>query len=105
MDATDAYYQELLDISISALLAQTMPIHAFSDCSSAISLSGVAVGHLQHGSLLVDLRAFEALQHPPLTLTWTPPTRNAISPNPNGRSSTGASIWLMQLRAPLFLPQ
>jgi hypothetical protein len=31
-DATDAYYQELLGISILALLARTMPIHAFSDC-------------------------------------------------------------------------
>jgi hypothetical protein len=78
-NATDAYYQELLGIAIATLLAQIMPIHAFSDCSSAItrarqalSHSGPAIGHLQHGSLLLGLRSSATQCHRHHTLTWTP---------------------------------
>jgi hypothetical protein len=60
--ATDAYYQELLGTSVSVLLSQATPTLAFSDCSSAIKRThhaldtlGPAVGHLQHGTLLLGI--------------------------------------------------
>ena len=34
--ATNAYYQELLGISVAMLLSTYTPVHAYSDCSSAI---------------------------------------------------------------------
>jgi hypothetical protein len=52
---------------------------AYSDCSSAItrahqslSLMGPAVEHLQHGSLLLEIRVLSSLSSLPVTLTWTP---------------------------------
>ena len=77
--ASDAYYQELLGISVSALASRTSSLFAFSDYSSAItraiqslSLMGPAVGYLQHGSLLLGIRALSSSTHLPLQLTWTP---------------------------------
>lgn len=76
--ASDAYYQELLGISVSVLASRTLPLTAFSDCSSEItrahqslSLLGPAVGHLQHGSLFLGIQAISSLSPLPLTLTWT----------------------------------
>ncbi len=70
--STDAYYQELLGASISMLLlAQATPIAAYSDCSSAIkrthqaqNVLGPAIGHLQHGSLLLGMRHIASTGHP-----------------------------------------
>ncbi len=77
--ASNAYYQELLGISVSVLASRTMPLAAFLDFSSAItrahqslSLLGPVVGHLQHDSLLLGIRALSMLSPLPLTLTWMP---------------------------------
>lgn len=77
--ALDAYYQELLGISVSVLASRTTPLAAFLDFSSAItrahqslSLLGPMVGHLQHDFLLLGIRALSTLSPLPLTLTWTP---------------------------------
>jgi hypothetical protein len=74
--ATDAYYQDLLGISVSILAARTTPLNAFSDCSSAItraiqslSLLEPAISHLQYGSLLLDIRALSTSSSLPLHLT------------------------------------
>jgi hypothetical protein len=77
--ASDAYYQDLLGIAVSILTSRTTSLTAYSDCSSAItrayqslSLMGPAVGHLQHGSLLLGIRALTSLSSLPVMLTWTP---------------------------------
>jgi hypothetical protein len=77
-NATDAYYQELLGITISMLLAQDTPTAAYSDCSSAIkrtcqamNIMGPAIGHLQHGSLLLGIRHLASNARRPLLLSWT----------------------------------
>lgn len=76
--ATDAYYQELLGTAISIQLAKAAPITAYSDCSSAITrtqqaqnILGPAIGHLQHGSLLLGIRHTATTLWKPLSLTWT----------------------------------
>jgi hypothetical protein len=77
--ASDAYYQELLGIAVSILTSRTTSLIAYADCSSAItrahqsrSLLGPAVGHLQHGSLFLGIRALTSLSSLPVMLTWTP---------------------------------
>jgi hypothetical protein len=77
--ATDAYYQELLGTSISMLLSKHTPLVAFSDCTSAIRRTqqalyplGPAVGHLQHGTLLLGIRQLASQPRCPSTLAWTP---------------------------------
>jgi hypothetical protein len=74
--ATNAYYQELLGTSISVLLSQTTPTLAFSDCSSVIKRThqamdtfGPAVGHLQHGDLLLGIRHMASSVKRPSTLS------------------------------------
>lgn len=74
--ATNAYYQELLGISVSMLLSQKTPVSAFSDCASAITRAhqalspmSPAVGHLQYGALLVGIRDMSASRQPSSTLT------------------------------------
>ena len=77
--ATDAYYQELLGTSVSVLLSTHTSVLAFSDCSSAIRRTlqalyplGPAVGHLQHGNLLLGIRAQASIARHATTLAWTP---------------------------------
>ena len=77
--ATDAYYQELLGTTVSMLMSKYTPIVVFSDCSSAIKRThqalcplGPAVGHLQHGTLLLGLRYLASHPRCSSTLTWTP---------------------------------
>ncbi len=75
----DAYYQELLGTSVSILLSTCTPLLAFSDCSSAIRRTqqafyalGPAIGHLQHGSLLLGIRSLASHFRHPISLAWTP---------------------------------
>jgi hypothetical protein len=107
--ASDAYYQELLGISLSMLLSRATPLIAYSDCSSAIarahqsrSLLGPAVGHLQHGALLLGIRALLSSQTLPLTLTWTPlhPERLAYIPTPQASKSYNAAPRRYMLPSP-----
>ncbi len=76
--ASDAYYQELLGTSVLMLLAQETPIDAFSNCSLAIKRThqaqntlGPAIGHLQHGTLLLGIRHIAKTAPRPLSLSWT----------------------------------
>ena len=78
-NSTDAYYQELLGTSVTTLLSTCTPLLAFSDCSSAIRRTqqalyalGPAIGHLQHGSLLLGIRALASKFRHPSTLAWVP---------------------------------
>jgi hypothetical protein len=85
--ATNAYYQELLGTTISVLLSQHTPLQAFSDCSSAIRRThqalyslGPAVGHLQHGTLLLGIRDIASRSRHPTSLHWTPSHPERIKP-------------------------
>jgi hypothetical protein len=60
------------------LLAPT-PLLAYSDCSSTIRRTqqalyslGPAVGHLQHGTLLLGIRSLASKYQHSTTLVWTP---------------------------------
>jgi hypothetical protein len=77
--ATDAYYQELLGVSVTTLLSLRTPLMAFSDCSAAIKRAhqamspfGPSVGSLRHGSLLLGLRLMGATREATSTLHWVP---------------------------------
>jgi hypothetical protein len=96
---TDAYYQELLGTTISMLLSRHTPLQAFSDCSSAIRRTqqalyplGPAVGHLQHGDLLLGVRAIATQTCYPTTLKWTPSQPERSKHSPNGQRTIGAYI-------------
>lgn len=78
-NAPDAYYQELFGISVAVLASRTTPLNALLDCPSAITqdhqslfLLESAVGHLQHGPLLLGVRPLSSSTLIPLALTWTP---------------------------------
>jgi hypothetical protein len=71
--ATDAYWSAIL-----MQLAQATPFATYSDCLSAIKRThqaqnflGPAVGHLQHGSLLLGIRHIAFTTRRPLFLSWT----------------------------------
>lgn len=58
--ASDAFYQELLEIAVGALLARTNEVKTYSDCQSAIRRFqqatndfGAAVGHMKYGQQLL----------------------------------------------------
>jgi hypothetical protein len=75
--ATDAFYQELLGIAMGSVLAQLVPLTAYSDCQSAIrrfrharNPIGSAFGHLQYGPLLHGIRQL-APSSQPHSITWT----------------------------------
>jgi hypothetical protein len=77
--ATDAYYQELLGISVTTLISLRIPLDAYSDCSSAIirahqalSPFGTSMGSLRHGSLLLGIRHMGASRDAASTLQWVP---------------------------------
>ncbi len=106
--ATDAYYQELLGISVAMLMSTYTPLYAYSDCSSAISratqalfLLGTAIGHLQHGSLHCCLGFFASLTNAPPTQAshGQSRTRNGAVLRAPGLQTTGASTWRMLLLA------
>jgi hypothetical protein len=92
--AIGAYYQELLGTTVTTLISTITPIHAFSDCSSAITRAlqalspmGTAVGHLQHGALLQGIRMLSSKHRHPFSLTWT-------KSHPEGRKNQ--HLWTLE---------